>query len=45
MASPTKKTRLVREKKEHKRGRVRKAENNNKGTTKSWSALFGESEK
>jgi hypothetical protein len=42
MASKTKKTKFRRRRKLSKTGRVRKAKNRNKGTTKSRKALFGD---
>lgn len=43
MASKTKKTEFRRRRKVGKQGRVRKAKNRNKGTTKSKKELFGDS--
>ena len=42
MASPTRQTRLRRHRKRIKQGRSRKAQNRNKGTTKSPSELFAD---
>lgn len=42
MASATKRTSAVRRNKQTKKGKVRKAQNRNKGTTKSASKLFGD---
>lgn len=42
MASKTKITEFRRERKQSKTGRKRKAQNRNKGTTKSASKLFGD---
>ena len=41
MASKTKKTKFRRRRKVSKMGKVRKAKNRNKGTTKSQTELFG----
>ncbi len=42
MASPTKKTKIIRKKKKANAGKVRKAKNRNQGTTRSKNELFGE---
>ena len=42
MASPTKKTRKIRRRKEAKKGRKRKAALRSNGTTKSAAELFGD---
>lgn len=42
MASPTKQTELKRKRRDSKSGKVRKAANRNKGTTKSAEELFGD---
>lgn len=42
MASPTKKTELIRKNKKANQGKVRKAKNRNQGTTVSRDKLFGE---
>ena len=42
MASATKKTQRIRKRKQAKKGKVRKAQNRNNGTTKTPSELFGD---
>ena len=42
MASPTKKTRKIRKRKEAGKGKKRKAEARSKGTTRSAAELFGD---
>jgi len=42
MASKTKKTKFRRKRKKQKQGRVRKAANRSKGTTRSKKELFGD---
>lgn len=44
MASPTKKTSRIRERKKGKAGNTRKAQLRNQGTTKSAAELFGDNE-
>jgi hypothetical protein len=43
MASPTKRTKLIRKRKTHNQGKKRKAADRANGTTKSMEELFGDS--
>ncbi len=45
MASPTKKTRKIRKRKEAQKGKTRKAKLRKNGTTKTAVELFGDSQK
>lgn len=44
MASPTKKLRIVRKRKEHGRGQKRKSKERSQGSTRSAAELFGDND-